>query len=156
MEEIRSYLLSLILTAVICLGLPDLLREGCAKKLLKTLCGLVLAVTLLSPLGHIRLEVPQELPGFREEAALAADSGETLVREALTDVIRAEMEAYILDTGIQGAGDLRLELTLSQEPPYATVAVTLSGTLSPEEKDALQELLEIQFDIPKEAQTWIP
>lgn len=154
MDDLRSYLLSLILTSVICTVLPDLLRDGTAKSLIKTVCGLILAVTVLSPLRSIRLELPEELPLFQAEAAFAAEQGETLAGSALAAVICDKGEAYILDKGAQWGADIQVELTLSRD--CVPVAVTISGEISPEGRNVLQELLETQFAIPKEAQTWIP
>lgn len=156
MDQIRSYILSLILTAVLCGLLPNLLREGGPKTLIKTVCGLVLTATVLSPLGEIRLELPQELPLFREEAALAAAGGEDLAHNALSEVIRAEAEAYILNKAARWEADIQVELELSREPPYAPVAARFSGEISDQGKKQLQELLVTEFAIPKEAQTWMP
>ena len=156
MGQIRSYLLSVILTAVICGLLPDLLREGGIKTLLKTVCGLVLTVTVLSPLGEIRLEFPQENVLFRQEAAFAAADGEEIAHDALTAVIRSKAEAYILDKAALWDADIRVELELSREEPYEPVAARFYGEISDQNKAKLQELLVTEFAIPKEAQTWMP
>lgn len=156
MEQLRSYLLSLILTALICSLLPELLSDGGPKTFVKTLCGLVLAVTALSPLKKVRIELPEQLPMFQQDAASAAAEGTSLGEDALRSVIKSEAEAYILDKGAQWCDDLRVELELDDSPPYGPSAARISGTISEEGKQALQALMEEALAIPKEAQMWMP
>lgn len=156
MEQLRSYLLSLIVTTLICSLLPELLSEGGPKTLVKTFCGLVVAVTALLPLRKAELQLPSELPLFQEEAAFAAAEGEALGADALRSVIKSRAEAYILDKGAQWCDDLRVELELEDSPPYAPSAARIFGEFTEEGKGALQQLLASEFAIPKEAQTWMP
>lgn len=156
MDGIRSYLLSVIAVAIICGLLPELLREGAARTLLKTACGLVLTVTVLKPLSNVSISFSEDFPAFRDSAVFAADEGENLAIEALTEVIKAKSEAYILDKAAQWGMDILVEVELDPEPPYAPVAVRISGEASPQARSEMEELLAGQFQIPKEAQSWMP
>lgn len=156
MEGIRSYLLSVILVAVICSLLPELLRQGSAGRLVKTACGLVLTVTVLKPLGSISLDFSGNIPSFQDSAVFAAEEGENLAADAMREVIKAHSEAYILDKAAHWEADIHVEIELSQEPPYTPVAVRVSGAASPQARSSLEELLADEFQIPKEAQKWTP
>lgn len=156
MDNIRGYLLSLIVTCLLCTLLPELLPEGTSRTLLRFLCNLVLAVRLLSPLGNIPPELPRELPLFQEEAVSAAADGEKLARDALMTVIKEEAESYIMDKAAELGARIRPELELSQDPPHLPESVIIRGTISPEAKASLKRLLSSQFGIPEEAQLWTP
>ena len=156
MDDIRQYLLSVILTAVICSLLPDLLPDGGPRMVLKTVCGIVLTAAVLSPLGDLSLELPCDLASIRESAARAAAEGEKLAGEATADGIAARAEAYILDKAALKDPDIRVELKLEKNPPYRPVAAAVSGVVTPEGRSTLEKILATEFEIPKEALTWNP
>ena len=156
MNQLHSRLFSLIIACLLRSLLPELLPEGTAKTLVKFLCGIAVAVTLLSPLTDARFSLPEDLPYFREEAAFAAEEGESLARESRMAVIKSACEAYILDKGAPEDPGILLDLDISSEPPHVPVSARIRGSLSPEEKETLQRLLTEDFSIPKEAQMWMP
>ena len=156
MDGIRSYLLSVILVAVICSLLPELLREGTVRTLVKTACALVLTVTVLKPLGNISLDFTEVFPSFQDSAVFAAEEGENLAADVTREVIKERSEAYILDKAAQLGVEIRVEVELLREPPYSPAAVRISGAVSPQARGALEELLADEFQIPKEAQEWTP
>lgn len=156
MDEIRRYLLSVIATALICGLLPDLLRDGGTKTLVKTACGLVLTVTVFSPLKNVSPGLPDDFPSFRDSASFAAADGESLAKDAMLGVIKSKAETYILDKAAQWDADIRVDLELDGTFPYVPVAARISGTYSPMAQTEIEALLATQFEIPKEAQTWTP
>ena len=156
MEDLRRYLLSVIFASLICGLLPQILREGSAKALLKTVCGLALTGTILSPLKTFRMELPELLPSVQEEAAFAVSQGEAAAETALAQVIKSRCEAYIQDKGTALGASLRAEFQLTREPPYVPESVTISGQVSEAARSELQQLLTAEFSIPKEAQRWMP
>ena len=156
MNELRMWIFSLIIACLLRSLLPELLPEGTTKSLVKFLCGIAVTMTLLSPLTDARFSLPEDLPYFREEAAFAAEEGETLARESQMAVIKSACESYILDKGSPEDPGILLDLDISPEPPHMPVSARIQGTLSPEEKVTLQRILTEDFSIPKEAQMWMP
>ena len=156
MDGVRSYLLSVIAVAIICGLLPELLRESGTKTLVKTACGLVLTVTVFKPLGNISIAFSDDFPDFQSNAAFAAAEGEDLARAAVTEVIKIQSEAYILDKAAQLGEEIQVEIELALEPPYVPVSVRITGDTSREARRELEALLVAQFQIPKEAQLWTP
>lgn len=156
MNELRLWLFSLMAACLLRSLLPELLPEGAVKTIVKFVCGIAVTITLLSPLGSTSFDFPEDIPYFREEAAFAAEEGETLARESRMAVIKSACEAYILDKGDLEDSGILLELDICPEPPHMPVSARIRGALSPEEKEILQRILTEDFSIPKEAQMWMP
>ena len=156
MNELRMWLFSLIVACLLRSLLPELLPEGGTKTLVKSVCGIAVILALLSPLASSSLSLSGDIPYFREEAAFAAEEGESLARESRMAVIKSACEAYILDKGSLEESGILLDLDISPEPPHVPVSARIRGSFSPEEKETLQRILTEDFSIPKEAQTWMP
>jgi hypothetical protein len=156
MDDICRYMLSVIFTSMICGILLNSLREGGAKALTKTVCGLILSVTVISPLRNVSFEIPEGIPSFRDSAVFAAEEGEALAQDTMKRVIKSKAEAYILEKAAQWDADIQIEVELGLESPYAPVSAKITGEISSQARSAIEDLLANQFEIPKEAQMWTP
>lgn len=155
MEDLRQYVISVVAAAFICGTIMGLLPKGSARELVKMICGLFLAFTVLSPISRFDFSRLAEIDDlFTDEAAQAAAMGENLNREALHAIIKAETEAYILDKAAQLNVELEVEVTVSTDDPPLPVAVSLSGSISPYARRRLEAILTDEIGIPKENQAW--
>ena len=102
-DHIRSYLLSVIAAALICsmiYALPG--KNGTIGAIRKTLCGIFMSVTLISPLTGLRIpDFQQYLQEFRSDAAQAVLLGQTMSQESAAQLIKDRTAAYILDTEVK-------------------------------------------------------
>lgn len=153
MEMLRQYVISVAAAAMICGVVTSLFQTGTAKEVVKLICGLFLAFTVLSPVSKLDFS---ELTDFRfsysEDAAEAAALGENLAQESMADIIKAETEAYILDKAEALNAVLTVEVTVSEE--NLPMAVKLSGEVSPYARQQLQAIIQTDLGIAKENQQW--
>lgn len=156
MEDIRKYVLSVIISALFCGILPGLLQNGALKDLTKAVCGLILTLSVVSPFRDFSLSLPEGafFPG-EESASGAVSEGEALAQEAAAQIIKAETEAYILDKAAELNAQLQVDVCVSRDNPPVPVSAVISGKVSNQTRSTLQEILSVQLNIPKEDQTWI-
>ncbi len=152
MEGLRTYLLGIMATALVCGLLPELLQSGGLKTLVKAAAGLLLAMAILRPLGNGTLRLPA-LPGEWEQTA--SQAGQQAYLDALAPIIKAETEAYILDKAAGLGASLQVQVTLSGDSPPVPEGVRLSGAVSREIQAKLEQILTKDLGIAKEDQVWI-
>ena len=99
MEGIRTYLLQIISTALICGILIRLMgNKGLLTETVKLLAGVIMIITLLSPWVSIHLGSLEEITGnFSQNAESAVMEGKISAHEAISQIIKERSETYILD-----------------------------------------------------------
>lgn len=157
MDAVKQYLLSVICASIICACIRLLLpkKQG-GSKAANMLCGIFLVITVISPLIEIRLDDwTHYTESLSFDASSIVDSASLDREEAYRQSIMELTQAYILDKAENFAPELSVEVTLSEQDPPVPCAVTIEGQISPQAKEELQAVLELELNIPKEAQTWI-
>ncbi len=154
MEALREYLLRMCAAGVLCALVSGLLgKKGMIGAATKLLTGMLMLVTLLSPLVKLPLtSLDSVLTDITQEADSVAASGENSARQAMEAIIMEKTEAYILDKAKGYGGSITVSVTLNGESLPA--AVQISGSISPYGKKQLQDSIEQELGIPMEAQTW--
>ena len=153
MGGIREYALSLICTALVSAIVMQLLPEGTAGKLLRTICGAVMLLTLLSPL--LRMELP-DFEGYFEDFSVSgeqiAQTGADMVDQERLVLIKAGLEAYLLDRAVQLNCPVKADIQLDAEGyPYS---IHVTGDLTEDQRRQLSAILLNELGIPEENQQW--
>ncbi len=157
MQDIKQYLLSVTAAAIIC-GITVTLagKKSTSGAVTKLIAGLILAVTVVSPLVKIKL---QDLSGyissFSADAAAAVEDGAYMATQANEAIIKSQTEAYILDKATSMDMDIAVEVELCDAAPAIPSGVTIRGAASPYEKKLLQQYIAKELGIPEENQSWI-
>lgn len=156
MVSIRQYLLSIIIAAIICsilISITD--KKGSQGTVVKLLCGLFLAMTMLSPLTDINvLEYSSAFQVFQNDAECYVNEGKQIARDEMAAVIKRQTEAYILDKASSMGVKLTVEVKLSDTDPPKPYFVTISGAVSPYIKKQLVEWIAKDFAVSEEYQKW--
>ena len=156
MESIRQYILSIIAAAIIC-GIINAWfgSKGAAGTVIKLVAGLFMTVTLLSSATHIQLtDFALGLSDISATGQNYAQAGQINASEAISDIIKQQTQAYILDKAASMELNLEVEVTLSETDPPAPDSVVLKGQVSPYAKIQLTEFIFNQLGIAKENQIW--
>lgn len=155
MEAIRNYLFQITGAALLCGLLKNLVEEKTtAGATVRMLCGVFMSLVLLSPLwkrtslGNFDFRAP------RIQAQTAAAQGEERAREELERIIMEKTRAYILDKAGTIGAELAVEVRLDSSEIPTPVGVTLRGNVAPYGKKKMQEWIQKDLGIPKEAQIW--
>lgn len=156
MDALRQYIISVVTAAILCGILTGILHKGISKELIKLICGAFLAVTLMRPvLGIQDLDFSDFGLSYSREAAEAAAQGENHSMEAVSAIIKAETEAYILDKAEELNLSVRAEVSLSGDEIPVPMEVRLTGEAAPLAKQRLEEVLTKDLGIAKENLLWI-
>lgn len=157
MEQISQYLVSLICAAILSGIIISLLgKTGTQAAVGKLLCGIFLTITLLRPWASVQLDAFGEyLTAFSSDAEILIEQALVYSDDAQQEIIKAEVESYILDKAASLEVEITVNVELQKSQPQIPCAVTIYGAVSPSAKASLQQMLEEELGIPKEAQQWI-
>ena len=155
MESLRQYVISVTAVALICGIVSSLLQKSAARELVKLICGVFLAVTVLRPVSSLDFSRTLDFSFMFSNAAEASVlDGEKMAQEALADIIKMETEAYILDKAAELNTEIKVEITMREAYPPTPAAAKISGDAAPYARQQLQTFLQSQLGISKENQQW--
>lgn len=153
MSALGQYILTVSVAAVMTSLIRCILTEGLTGEVMKLISGLILAITMLSPLKRIDLS-PDMLTGFMnsETADLYCDAGAAMAETAISDIIQQETEAYILSKANEWNAQIQVDVSVQERIPNA---VQIHGNVSPEMQRRITLFMEQDLGIPREKQVWI-
>ena len=147
---------SVICAALVCGILTDMSAKTSFEKLIRLLCSVFLAVTVVYPLIRYRF------PGWNVDMSIfqpgdedAVAQGEKIYFQSIASIIRTETEAYILKEAKSIGADLTVAVELDAGNPPAPESVTIRGNFEASVETTLSQLIADELGIPKEHQTWI-
>lgn len=154
MTGLAQYILRLSAAAILTAVAQCFPLEGAMRGLVKLVGGVLMAMTLISPLLTLRLpDMDGWLTSFETGGQAAAASGEQMAREAACTIITERTEAYILDKA--AALGAALAVRVRTDETGVPVGVTLRGSLTEEAKLELSRIIASELGIGEEAQQWI-
>ena len=154
MDSWKQYLFSIIVCSITCGIVSQIAAVGKRKELLRLICGVILTITILSPLSRLDLG---ELLYIPQEAWDTADyyiaKGEDVAFQEQAQCIKAAFEAYILDKAKSLGAEVSAEISLDETlvPVFAEITGGSDQGLQKE----LENILTTDLGIPKENQKWI-
>ena len=157
MESIRQYLLSIVSVVIICgIMLALVNKNSSLRGVLKLLTGLLLAVVLVKPWAqNTSWNVNVYFEEAKELSEQAAAFGEGEARSEMASIIKSRSEAYILDKAAAMGVQLSVNISLTDSKIPEPYQVTVSGNVSPYEKQILKRFITNNLGISEENQTWI-
>ncbi len=156
MEDLRQYLLSVTAAALVCALAGRLLpKSGMVTSIGKTVMGLFLALTVISPWAKLQLSQLEDLQlNLQQDSAYAVSEGVEATKQNLHDIIKARAEAYILDKAEDLQLSLSVQVELAGEDIPVPAAVALQGAASPYAKMRLQSIIAEDLGVAREDQLW--
>lgn len=155
MGELQQYLLSVITAALIC-AVVQTFQQGAPKALVQMVCGLLLTVTVVKPFLHFDFSASYDsVLSISSDALASAAEGEKMTRNALADIIKEEIEAYIQDKAAEMGAEISADVMVSDDDFPVPTAIVIRGTLAAYTRDCLQQVLCTDLGIAKENLTWI-
>ena len=157
MDSIRQYIICIVGVAVCCGIIRCFMNEkSTIGGLIKTLCGIVLAIAAISPVLQIRYaDLKDYTDLISTEAAALSQDGADLSNEKLGALITQKLEAYILEKASLLDCDVEVHISINKESPPEPSGVKITGAVSPYAKARLCDMIETDLGIPKEMQQWI-
>ncbi len=154
--SLKEYILRIIAAAILCALVKSFAGKSSAvNAILKTICGVFLTLTILSPIVHFNFTtITDQIDFFSSDAQRSVEAGVQLTDSSLRSSIKQQTEAYILDKAASLDAALTVEVTLSGDELPTPCSVILEGRISPYAKSRLAELISDDLGISKENQTW--
>ena len=156
MTWIRSYLLRLICSALLC-GIVNGLagKKGALGTTVKLMTGVFMVFSFVSPWMDLQIG---DISGFLGDISVSTDSavafGQNDARDALEAIIKSKTEAYILDKAKYYGAELNVEVRVDGSGLPVPSAVSINGSISPYGKKQLSSLIADELGIALEDQIW--
>lgn len=156
MDSIKAYVLRIIIVAIVCSITSSLLKEKTASgKMVNLLCGILMAITILSPIVSISFRnVTDFYYGISTNAERYVNNGKTAAQEEAANIIKSQTEAYILDKAKNLGLQITVEVELDDSNNSVPCGAVINGAVSPYAKGTLEGYMQEQLGIPKENQIW--
>ena len=153
----REYILSVIAAALISAIVACLVSGNTiAGKMMRLLCGILMVVTVITPLARISFHsVSDFLSDINFDADTYVSEGERIADNEINAIIKNQSEAYILDKATRMGLEIAVEVELDDSDNSIPCQVTITGTISPYAKGVLSEYITDYLGIPKECQQWM-
>lgn len=156
MEGIRQYILTVICASVLIAIITAFLGE---KKhlsgIMKLITGVFIIFTVVAPVISIEIRDFQDFyKDISEDAQAVVRQGELMTQQSSQEIIKQQLEAYILDKASSMNLDIDIDLTLEDAAIAKPKQITINGNVSPYSKKMLQTFFVDEIGIPEEMQLW--
>ena len=155
LELLRQWVLGLAGAALCCAVLTELCPKGSVKGVVKALCGMLMALALVSPiLGADWGSYALNMAKYRENALEVSTQGREISDRLSRTIIEEECRAYILDKAASlgmELSDAAVTLKWSSQGLWYPVGCRLCGEYSA----ALENVISAELGIPPEGQEWV-
>ena len=156
MSGIKAYVFRIVIAAIVCGIASSLLKEKTASgKIVNLLCGIIMAITILSPVVSISFKkITSYYSSISYDAAQYVNDGKMAAQESIADIIKSQTEAYILDKANSLGLQISVEVELDDSNNSVPCGAVITGAVSPYAKGSLEAYMQEQLGIPKENQQW--
>ena len=157
MDGLRQNLIAVTAAAIICGIVKSIADEKTvAGTVTRLIAGLIMAITVLSPVVELELgELPVLSGNLVADAKAAAAEGEEMAAAEVNAIINEQLQAYILDKAADFGAELEVEFLMPDDGSVQPDGIILQGTVSPYAKTRLQQIIAQDLEIAKENQQWI-
>lgn len=152
----KGYLFSLTAAALLSALVLALVPEGSVRRTVQLGCGLLLALTALSPLLKLDYDaIAKQIAEIRLDTETVRTGVEVQNRELQARIISEQAAAYIWDKADEMGVALEVEVETQDRGsgPYPWRA-TLTGACGGEKRTALTQYIEENLAIPEARQVW--
>ena len=152
----QNYLLRLIAAALLVAVAAAITPEGRVKRVVTFAGGLLLALVLLRPAGEVDItDMSRAIARVQMEYNENATGIRAASLQVQSAIISQQAQAYILSKAEAMGLALQVQVETRAEELYPYPwAVTLTGSVTAEEKEVLARYIEENLAIPAQRQTW--
>lgn len=155
MEGIRGYFLAIVAACMLAVLACALLKNSKMQRITKFIAGILILLTVATPLLRIDTaalaEKISELGrGSRFDTQEISKDYQTMLRA----LVKKNTQTYIEDKAQELGGIIQAEVTVGNGEYPAPEHVVLTGTMTPEQAQALESYIADSLGIPPEQQEW--
>ena len=154
MDSLREYVLGIVAAALLCGILIRLPQNSGSKDIIRMLCGVFMTIALTLPIvGRKGIRWEFILPEIEQQAQDISAEGTAAAENTRREFIKQRVQAYILSRAEELETEIQAEVTLGEN--CIPVSVTIAGSISPQNRSRLSQVIASELGIPKEQQEWI-
>ena len=152
----NNYILRVICAGILCAIAGNLINgKSTPAQLIRLLCGLLMLITVISPLGNLTFQgISDYWSGLTVDASQYTAQGESMAQDSISGIIKPQLEAYILDKASRMGLEIAVEVELDAGNHSLPCGVHITGKLSPYAKEVLSSYITETLGIAKENQQW--
>ena len=152
----KEYVLGIVAAAIVSAIAKGFLSNKTATgRIAGLLSGILLAVTVIAPLGNISFKgVSDFWEGLSSDASKYVREGISAAEKQEADIIKSQCEAYILDKANRMGLQIAVEVELDDQNGNIPCGVVINGNVSPYGQVQLGSYIEDTLGIAKENQKW--
>ena len=149
--------MSITVAAILCGLILSVVPKGQLRGIIKLICGVFLALLIIKPITNLDLDkLLSRFPGeWETEGESAAAFGEEIARDSMSDYIKRETEAYILDKATGFGFDLEVEVSVAKEELPLPEKAVIYGDLPETVRRELERIIVENLGVAKENLEWI-
>lgn len=152
-EAIRNWIMAIVCVCMLLAIAECLCPEGSVKKICRLAGGLVLILSMMNPVLHIRWEdLDVKMDFFRDRLEQREAELEQTQKNLYQTLIEEKSAAYILDKTRALGLNCRVQIEVSDEQSPRLVAVTLSGVMTDDQREQVSAMLEDDLGVPASMQ----
>ncbi|MGM9578797.1 MAG: stage III sporulation protein AF [Evtepia sp.] len=157
MELIRTWILTVTVSALVIAGAEALMPQGSVKRVGKLTGGLILVLGILQPLVTLDYDQLYDLVNTLPAGSIRQETLDQAAQEPMKGIIEEELAAYIVDKGA------RLGLTCTARVTCETgedgvplpKSVTVAGAMTPDQREQLSQIITQDLGLAREDQIYI-
>ena len=155
MEGIRGYFLAIVAACMLAVLACALLKNSKMQRITKFIAGILILLTVATPLLRIDTAALAERiselgRGSRFDTQEISKDYQTMVRA----LVKKNTQTYIEDKAQELGRIIQAEVTVGNGEYPAPEHVVLTGTMTPEQAQALESYIADSLGIPSEQQEW--
>ena len=156
MDQLRQYILRVVIAAVLCGICVSLLGEkGTVGAMGKLVTGLVLALVMAAPFTHLSgFHFFDYLEDLQYQANVHTGKGQAMAKTELNSVIKSRVEEYIRDEAENIGASVEVSAEISLEVSLQIRRITLRGAVSPLHRQKIQAMILSDLNVAKEQLKW--
>ena len=152
MDEIPGQILRIVGAAILCTVIVDLMPKG-KQSIIKIICSVFMGITILLPITGFKISDFSKYEALIDQSAASiTEEGAKQANKAQSDIIKDNLEAYILKKATDMGADITASITLSNslEPE----SISIEGDTAPYTRQQIEKMITTDIGIPKERQNW--
>ena len=151
-----EYLISLTASAILSSVVVSIAgKKGPMSAALKTLAGIFMTLTILSPWTEFRIS--NILDGWQDlqlQSDAVVAEGENTMRQEMETIIKEKIASYILDKAAFYGAELTVEVSVDGSELPVPCGVRISGSISPYGRKQMEQMIARDLGIALEDQIW--
>lgn len=155
MDGIRSYFLAIVAACMLSVLACALLKNTRIQRITRFIAGILVLLTVFAPLLRLNLNgLAEQIAEIGDHADFSTQKVSADYQTMLRALVKENTERYIESKAEALGGIIQAEVTVSGGESPVPESVCLTGSMTPEQAQALEAYIRDSLGIASERQEW--